>query len=251
MTIKMTEDQDWMRRMAELEADCCVSAGGLPATLGMLRPPAEQPQHQPTTFDTRRVALARFVEFSRRKLNLTVDEFSQRAGVDAAEVLQMEDSDALAPEPRVIFAIAAFLRSDATKLMELAGHIRSRDERLGQEAVRFAAWTQGAEPLSRDEERFLGEFARVVVSASEGGVDLLSNFALSEHTALEIDQRVAKVLADLDNPEPPLDLDEHCQQQTITPIDLTTLKVESKRAKRGRGPYFNVNDVVDPLQTKQ
>lgn len=167
MTIKMTEDQDWMRHMAELEEGCCVSAGGLPATLGMLRPPVEPPT-QPSPFDTRRVALARFVEFSRRKLSLTVDVFAQRAGVDAAEILQMEDSDAAAPEPRVVFAIASYLRADASKLMELAGHVRPRDERLGQEAVRFAAWTQGAEPLSRDEERILGEFARVVVSASEG-----------------------------------------------------------------------------------
>lgn len=166
MTIKMTEDQEWMRRMAELEEGCCVSAGGLPAALGMLRPPAEQPQ-QSAVFDTRRVALARFVEWSRRKLGLTVESFAQQSNLDAADVLQIEDSDAAAPEPRVVFAVAGFLKADAKKLMELAGHVVPRDERLGQEAVRFAAWTQGAEPLSRDEERILGEFARVVVSATE------------------------------------------------------------------------------------
>lgn len=166
MTIKMTEDQEWMRRMAELEEGCCVSAGGLPAALGMLRPPEEKPQ-QPAPFDTRRVALARFVELSRRKLGLSVETFAQRAQVDLAEVLQVEDGDATAPEPRVVFAVANFLSADPNKLMELAGHIRPRDEGLGREAVRFAAWTQGAEPLSRDEERILGEFARVVVTASE------------------------------------------------------------------------------------
>lgn len=39
------------------------------------------------------------------------------------------------------------------------------------------------------------------------GVEPLSEVALSERTALEIDQRIAKLLADLDDPEPPLDLD--------------------------------------------
>jgi hypothetical protein len=35
----------------------------------------------------------------------------------------------------------------------------------------------------------------------------LSNLILSQRTAAEIDQRIAKVLSDLDDPEPPLDLD--------------------------------------------
>jgi transcriptional regulator with XRE-family HTH domain len=165
--MKMTEDRDWMRRMAELEEGCCVSAGGLPAALGMLSAPDHHPQ-PPAPFDTRRVALARFVELSRRKLRLSVESFAAKAGLDATEVLQSEDSDAPAPEPRVIFALATFLRADATKLMELAGHVRPRDEKLNQEAVRFAACSQGAEPLTRDEERILGEFARVVVTATDG-----------------------------------------------------------------------------------
>src|SRR5262245_41240750 len=40
------------------------------------------------------------------------------------------------------------------------------------------------------------------------GVYELSNLFLSQRTASEIDQRIAKVLRDLDVPEPPLDLDQ-------------------------------------------
>lgn len=166
--MKMTEDREWMRRMAELEEGCCVSAGGLPATLGMLNSPEHRPE-PPAAFDTRRVALARFVELSRRKLRMSVEKFAASAGLGSSEVLQLEDSDAPAPEPRVVFAVAMFLQADAPKLMELAGHIRPRDEKLNQEAVRFAACSQGAEPLTRDEERVLGEFARIVVAATDGG----------------------------------------------------------------------------------
>ncbi|MCB9858804.1 MAG: helix-turn-helix domain-containing protein [Phycisphaerales bacterium] len=166
MKTEMTKSLDWMRQMAKLEEGCCVSAGGLPATAGMLRPAEGRQEGQPS-FDPRRVALARFVELSRRKLRLSVEDFAGRADVDPSEVLQIEDSDAPPSEPRVVFAIAQLLQADAKKLMELAGHVTSRDEQLGREAVRFAAWSQGAEPLTQDEERILGEFARVVVAATD------------------------------------------------------------------------------------
>lgn len=44
-------------------------------------------------------------------------------------------------------------------------------------------------------------------SRRPNGVRALSECDLSERTAHEIDQRIARVLADLDDPEPPLDLD--------------------------------------------
>lgn len=162
----------FVRRAIEAE-DGCLSVGGLAHRLGMLRSqpdggtplPAEPPKGG--EFDTRRVAFAKFVEFSRRQRGMSVEAFAAKASVDASEVLQAEDEDAPSPEPRVVFAIAAFLRADAAKLMELAGHVTPRDENLGKEAVRFAAWSHGSAPLSKEEQRILGEFARVVVQSSE------------------------------------------------------------------------------------
>lgn len=166
--MKMNRDREWLRKMAELEDGCCVSAGGLPAQMGMLEPPRTD-REQPVAFDARRVALARFVEFSRRKSRLSVEQFASRANLDVAEVLQVEDADAAAPEPRVIFTIACFLKADPRKLMELAGHVTPRDAKLQDEAMRFAAWSQGSEPLSQEEDRILGAFARVIVEASDRG----------------------------------------------------------------------------------
>jgi transcriptional regulator with XRE-family HTH domain len=165
--------EEFVRRMFEAD-DGCVSVGGLAHRVGMLRGQREESPrlplvegHKGSEFDTRRVALAKFVEFSRRQRSLSVEAFAAKAAVDPAEVLQAEDEDAPSPEPRAIFAIAAFLRADASKLMELAGHVTPRDENLGKEAVRFAAWSHGSAPLSEEEQRILCEFARVVVQASE------------------------------------------------------------------------------------
>lgn len=164
--IRMNQDKEWMRRMAELEEGCCVSAGGWISRLATVSTPTGRPEAA-AGFDPKRVALARFVEFSRRKLGLTVQAFAAKASVDLAEVIQAEDGDAPAPEPRVVFAIASLLKADARKLMELAGHVTARDAKLGEEAVRFAAWSQRTEPLTKEEERVLREFARIVIQSSD------------------------------------------------------------------------------------
>lgn len=153
---------------ATAEADGCVSAGGLAYKPGMLERPEVSAAPTPESrFDTLRVALARYIEFSRRNRGMTVEAFATRSGVDITEIIQLEDGDAPAPEPRVVFAIAGYLKADPAKLMELAGHVKLRDAKLGQEAVRFAAWSQCSQPLSKQEEEFLQAFARVVVESSE------------------------------------------------------------------------------------
>lgn len=157
--MKRMNDHEWIRRMAEKEDGAIISAGGLAADAGMLR--AGVPSFG-EDFSTRRMALARFVEFSRRRLNLSVEAFAAQVGIQPLEALQLEDEDAAAPEAPAIFAVAAFLHADAAKLMELAGHVRPSDSKLAEEATRFAAWTQPTSPLSREEEQVLEHFSRAV-----------------------------------------------------------------------------------------
>lgn len=167
--LEFPKNRDALLRRAFEAKDGCVSVGGLAHRLDMLRAPATASSDtgKDEVFDTRRVALGKYVEFSRRFKGLSVEAFAAKANVDPAEVLQTEDIDAPAPEPRVIFALAAYLKADSTKLMELAGHLTQRDEKLGEEAIRFAAWSQGSKPLSKDEEKILAAFARVVVGATD------------------------------------------------------------------------------------
>src|SRR5690606_13310799 len=111
---------------AEAEDNAIISAGGLAADAGMLRDHRAYGEVSP-----QRLALARYIEFSRRRMNLSVEAFAAQVGIQPAEALQLEDEDAPAPEPAVLIAVAAFLHADATKLMELAGHAALRDSKLG------------------------------------------------------------------------------------------------------------------------
>ena len=74
--------------------------------------------------------MGKFIELSRRQRKLRVEDSANQAGIEAAEVLQAEDEDTSATEPRVIFALANFLHADATKLLELSGHVERRTESL-------------------------------------------------------------------------------------------------------------------------
>lgn len=157
--MKRMNSQEWIRQMAAKEDNATLSAGGLAADAGMLGGRRDEATEG---FSTHRIALARYIEFSRRRLHLSVEAFAAQAGIRPSEALQLEDEDAAAPEPPVIFAVAAFLHADAAKLMELAGHVRPRDSKLGEEAMRFAALSQPSRPLSSEEERVLEHFSRAV-----------------------------------------------------------------------------------------
>lgn len=172
--LQFPKDRDAFLNRAFEASDGYIVAGGLAHRLNMLGKNGEgdsaEPQahrNEPGEFDTRRLALAKFVEFSRRLKGLSIEAFAAKAKVDIGDVLQVEDEDAPSPEPRAIYAIAQYLRADSRKLMVLAGHVMLRDETLDREAVRFAAWSHGSEPLSKDEEKILREFARVVVESTD------------------------------------------------------------------------------------
>lgn len=172
--LNLPKDRAKQLERAFAAEDGCVSVGGLAHRFGMLRgampgPGASQVPEvgKAPDFDARRLALAKFVELSRRGWCMTVEQFANAVGVDPEEILQAEDEDALSPEPRVVFALAKSLAADAGKLMELAGHVVAKDEAFDREAIRFAAWSRGSEPLSTDEQRILSEFAKVVVQRTD------------------------------------------------------------------------------------
>ena len=150
--------------------DGCVSVGGLAGRLEQLSGPVVERGNQEAPaaeFKPGRLALGRFVELSRRKQGLSVEQFAGQARLDPTDILQVEDEDAPAPEPRVIAILASFLKVDPKKFMVLAGYLEERDDALGTQAVRFAAWSHGAEPLTKDEEQGLAEFAKVIIESTE------------------------------------------------------------------------------------
>ena len=152
MNLHITEE--WLRKMADQEANGIISVGGLAARVEA----ASQAIPSPTT---ERSALAQLVEWQRRKLRLTVESLAERSDVEVEEVLAIERGDGV-PEPRTVFKLAQTLNLPPDKLMHLAGLVINRDPRLERAAVRFAARSAPIEVLTPEQVTALEEFVQTL-----------------------------------------------------------------------------------------
>ena len=162
--MKMNEDRDWLLTKANEEDNCVISVGGLAC-----RVVAEAKAHAeeiPET--TRRVAFARFVKLSRRKLRLTVEQLAEQADVDVSQLVEIEVGECDAPEPRTVYNLSQALNYPQDRLMVMSGLARPRDRRLAEATVRFAARSEPVNVLSPEEEEALLEYVKVVVESSDG-----------------------------------------------------------------------------------
>lgn len=152
--------REWLRRLAEAEERCeSVAAGGLAADVGLIEGgvSAEIPR-----------IFGRFIEFARRARGLSVEELAERADVNLAELLAVEEG-AKAPSPRTVFQLAKVLRFSTSKLLQLAGLAAPKDASLNRAALRFAARSESTAKLSRAEREAFEEFASVLADAAERG----------------------------------------------------------------------------------
>ena len=151
----------WLRQMAELEDSCpSVVAGGMAAELDML-------QH--AKLESPRV-LGRLVEFARRAKGLSVEELAEKANVDLAEVVSIEQSEEFVPATRTVFELATALDLPPAKLLELAGLVEAKNPgELKHAAIRFAAQSEPMEMLNETERHAFEEFVKVLVEGTDGG----------------------------------------------------------------------------------
>jgi transcriptional regulator with XRE-family HTH domain len=159
--LRFPGDRDKLIARAVSADDDSVSVGGLAAKLGMLSevPAAEGRPASPEAFGLQ--TLARFIQLSRREHGLTSEQFATKYDVDVRELLDIEDARGV-PEPRVLYQVSQALGVSYDKLLVLAGHRRSRDERLDREVLRFAASSGPMDRLSKSELQALQDFIRVL-----------------------------------------------------------------------------------------
>ena len=105
--------------------------------------------------DEARVALCRFVNLKRRKIELTLEALAERADIDIAELMNIEQDPSYLPEPRTLFQLAMVFDVDQKKLMGLSGLTQARNFSYIEEAVRYAARSQVVEELSPEEQAAL------------------------------------------------------------------------------------------------
>lgn len=158
MNTPSNRNDNWLLKMADIEDNCELAAGGLAHELGMLARSRAAPS-------VARTAFAKLIELRRRERRLSVEQLAQRADIDLGEVVGLERGDACTPEPRTVYKLAAVLELPEEKLMQLSGLTKAKDARFAEEAVRFAARSEPVDKLSREEHDALEEFVKFLAEA--------------------------------------------------------------------------------------
>lgn len=160
--LRFPANRDKLIARAVSADDGSVCVGGLAAKLGMLSEgPAVELRREASQASFRLQTLARFIQLSRRQHGLTSEQFATKYDVDVRELLDIEEARGI-PEPRVLYQVSQALRVSYNKLLVLAGHRYSRDERLDREVLRFAASSGPMGSLSKTEEEALHDFIKVL-----------------------------------------------------------------------------------------
>lgn len=148
----------WMAR-ARREGDAVIGAG----LLALDPTPDEHAAGaQSVVIEETRIAFGRFVNLMRRRRGLSMEQLAETAGLDASELLVIEEGAHHVPEPRTIFKLAETFEVPQKRLMQLAGLAVANDGGLREEAVRFAARSESVEKLTPEESSALEAFIAVL-----------------------------------------------------------------------------------------
>ncbi|MCF7993726.1 MAG: helix-turn-helix domain-containing protein [Chromatiaceae bacterium] len=145
--------KQWFLNMVALEERVDIAAGGLAA----MPSTAAETAHERLSDDTR-LAFGTLVHLMRRRRALSAEKLADDAQVDLSEIVNIERDFHYRPEPRTVYQLAEVFSLPVNPLMQLSGNTRSKDTKLRQEAVRFAARSDSLERLSPDEQAVLEEF---------------------------------------------------------------------------------------------
>ena len=152
--MKINVTQAWCKKMAGFEASAEVGAGLL--AIDPILDDGNPVSGRSENFgDETRFALQRFVELSRRSMNLSVEKLAERADIDLSELIALETDIHHLPEPRTLYQLAQVFNVSQSKLMELSGLTQPKDIHYLEEAVRYAARSESIEKLTTEEQAAL------------------------------------------------------------------------------------------------
>jgi transcriptional regulator with XRE-family HTH domain len=106
-----------------------------------------------------RRSLAKFVEFSRRRLGQSLEDLAEKARVDLGELLAIETGEGAVHHLETLQRLAAFLGVNPQPLLQLAGLRPAEGDQLGKAALQFAARTESVKPLEPREQEALERFS--------------------------------------------------------------------------------------------
>ena len=156
--MKFEFTKEWCMRMAGLEANTEIGAGAF-AVDPVFNGEASAPVHG---VEEAIYAFGRFVRLSRRKQGMSVEALAQRADVELAELLTIEENNQYKPDLRTVYQLANFFGVSRSNLLQIAGLTAPKDTQLMTEAVRFAARSESVAALTDEERAALDAFVSVL-----------------------------------------------------------------------------------------
>lgn len=159
--MKVEITRDWCLKMALLEGDSEIGAGLL-----AIDPVFDGDVTATTPSDDPSIAFGRFVRLMRRNRGLSIEKLADDVAVDVAELVAIEDDTHHKPEVRTVYQLANFFQVPRPNLMQLAGLAVSNNNRLNDEAARFAARSDPVVALTAEERLALEAFVAVLSEQS-------------------------------------------------------------------------------------
>ena len=158
--MKLERSKEWYARRIALEGDAEVGAGvppGYPARVAV--------GANIKLLDTR-LAFGTFVELWRRNRGWDAVKLAEEAGVNPEEILEIEHSPQIDPEPNAVYRLAEVFKMPSKILMELAGLIEPRTPNLREAAVRFAARSESVTALTAHEREAFEAFVSAITETA-------------------------------------------------------------------------------------
>lgn len=154
--MKFEIPKEWCIRMAALEGDAEIGAGTIAVDPVFDGDAVPEFQEEPS------IPFSRFIRLMRRSHGLTVEKLADDADIDIGELVGIEEDAHYKPEVRTVYQLANFFRVPRENLLQVAGLTAPRDDRLIEEAVRFAARSEPVVALTKEERAALEAFVAVL-----------------------------------------------------------------------------------------
>ena len=151
----------WYEKMAALEEEHQADFGAGCYQLGAAYSDLDRVAADPKP-EVSQIIFGRLVQLMRRKRSLTIEGLAKQADVELAELVEIEDDFGHVPEPRTVYQLAQFFKLAEDSLMQLAGLTKTRDSRLMEAGVRFAARSNPVVELEPEEKKALEDFVAVL-----------------------------------------------------------------------------------------
>lgn len=156
MKIEITKE--WCLRMAEIEANAEIGAG--PYALDPVFDGETTSGNEPNEESS--IAFGRFIRLMRRDRGLTLEKLAEDTDVEIAELVEIEDDTHYKPELRTVYQLASYFKLPHNNLLQVAGLTVPRNNRIINEAVRFAARSESVAVLTPEERAALEAFVAVL-----------------------------------------------------------------------------------------